>query len=133
VKVRVGVRADHRDGALALAATGVLLAAGTSHAYDRGIPTSVGNAGWADWTEDGDKLRVCDQAANGYGVRGYIYIPNSDSDPGNGTVLIKGDDPSGDGGCEEFTKNISETIHISIKVCEYAGAVVKNCNYSAFR
>ncbi|MFF3332563.1 hypothetical protein ACFYWX_23865 [Streptomyces sp. NPDC002888] len=123
----------HRlTGALALAAVGLLFGAGNSYAYDAGVYTSSSN-GWADWTEDGDKLAVCDRYADGYGVRGYIYIPNSASDPGNGTVLLKGDDPSADGACKYFTKNISETVHISIKVCEYAGDVVKYCRYTAIR
>lgn len=89
--------------------------------------------GWAGWTENGDTLTVCDLSSDGYGVRGYIYTPNSSSDPGNGTVLIKGNDPSNDGNCATFAKDLSETSHISIKVCEYAGDVVTACRYTAIR
>jgi hypothetical protein len=116
---------------LGLVAAGVLASSGTSQAADSGVYTATGG-GWAGWTENGDTLTVCDLSADGYGVRGYIYTPYS-SNPENGTVLIKGNDPSDDGNCATFAKNLSETAHISIKVCEYAGDVVKYCEYTAIR
>jgi hypothetical protein len=119
-------------GALALAAAGLLIGGGTSYAADAGVYTGTGG-GWAGWTENGDTLTVCDLDSDGYGVRGYIYTPNSSSDTGNGTVLIKGNDASNDGSCATFAKNLSETSHISIKVCEYAGDVVTACRYTAIR
>ncbi|MFJ2832655.1 hypothetical protein ACIPC1_34755 [Streptomyces sp. NPDC087263] len=119
-------------GALALAAASILIGGGTSYAADGGVYT-VGSGGWAGWTESGDTLQVCDISSDGYGVRGYIYTPNSSSDPGNGTVLIKGNDPSNDGDCATFAKDLSESIHISIKVCQYAGDVVTACRYGTLR
>ncbi|MEU2423354.1 hypothetical protein ABZ619_20405 [Streptomyces sp. NPDC007851] len=116
---------------LGLAAAGIFAGAGTSSAADAGVYTTTGG-GWAGWTENGDTLTVCDLSSDGYGVRGYIYTPYS-SEPQNGTVLIKGNDPSNDGNCATFAQNLSETIHISIKVCEYAGDVVTYCDYRSIR
>ncbi|MFD4522712.1 hypothetical protein ACFWP7_01975 [Streptomyces sp. NPDC058470] len=118
-------------GAVVLAAAGLLIGGGTSYADGYLYTGTYG--GYAAWTEDGDTLKVCDVSSDGYGVRGYIYTPNSSSDAGNGTVLIKGNDPSNDGSCATFAKDVSETSHISIKVCEYAGDVVTACRYAAIR
>lgn len=85
--------------------------------------------GNATWTENGDTLTVCDTKADGYGVRGYIYEPYLD-DFENGTVLIKGNDPSSDGNCASFAENISETIRIGMKVCQYKGDWVGYCHYA---
>lgn len=116
---------------IGLVTAGVFAGAGTSQAADAGVYTATGG-GWGGWTENGDTLTVCDLSADGYGVRGYIYTPYA-SAPQNGDVLIKGNDPSDDGNCATFAKNLSESIHISIKVCEYAGDVVKDCNYARIR
>ncbi|MFJ5997167.1 hypothetical protein [Streptomyces sp. NPDC092370] len=47
--------------------------------------------------------------------------------------LIKGNDASNDGNCVAFAQNLSETSHISIKVCQYAGDAVKSCAYPRIR
>ncbi|MEV6505406.1 hypothetical protein [Streptomyces sp. NPDC051642] len=116
---------------LGLVAAGIFAGAGTSSADDAGVLTTTGN-GYAAWTENGDTLTVCDLYGDGYGVRGYIYTPYA-SAPQNGTVLIKGNDKSADGNCASYAANLSETIHISIKVCEYAGDVVTYCAYTPIR
>lgn len=114
-----------------LVAAGVLASTGTSQAADAGVYTTTGG-GWAGWTENGDTMTVCDISSDGYGVRGYIYTPYA-GDPANGTVLIKGNDASNDGNCATFAENLSETRSISIKVCQYAGDVVKSCAYTRIR
>lgn len=116
---------------IGLVAAGVLASSGTAQAADAGLYTATGG-GWAGWTENGDTMTVCDLSSDGYGVRGYIYTPYS-GNPGNGTVLIKGNDPSNDGNCATFAKNLSESAPISIKVCQYAGDVVRDCAYARIR
>ncbi|WP_329174656.1 hypothetical protein [Streptomyces sp. NBC_01477] len=116
---------------LGLVAAGMYVSSGTSWSYDAKTWTDD-FSGYAYWTENGDSMQVCDDAADGYGVRGYIYTPNV-SDPINGTVLFKGDDPSSNGTCETYSKDINETGHIGIKVCNYSGATVIRCGYHLIR
>ncbi|NUO42519.1 MAG: hypothetical protein HOV73_08140 [Streptomyces sp.] len=116
---------------LGLVAAAIFAGAGTSQAADVVVYTTTGG-GRAGWTENGDTLTVCDISSDGYGVRGYVYTPYSDA-PQNGTVLIKGNDPSNDGNCAAFPGDLSESIHISLKVCEYAGDVVTYCDYVKIR
>lgn len=109
----------------------VMLVAGTA-AADTSVYTTTSDgwyAGSATWTENGDSLQVCDERADGYGVRGYIYLPNA-GDHANGTVLIKASDPSYDPNCVTVSKNISETVTIAIKVCLYKGASVGRCDWN---
>ncbi|MEH1165387.1 hypothetical protein V6V47_08365 [Micromonospora sp. CPCC 205539] len=127
----VGGAWRHRITAVVATATaGVLLTAGAAQAASP-IWLSDGS-GVANWTEDGDRLTVCDQAADGWGVRGYIYRPNA-GDPANGTVLIKVSDPSSNSDCASASADISESIAINIKVCNYAGDVVTYCRYTSAR
>jgi hypothetical protein len=67
-----------------------------------------------------------------WGIRAYIHVPNA---PGsaNGTVLLKGDDPNATDGCHSYSKNISETTALSIKVCLYSGATVDYCGHRRIR
>jgi hypothetical protein len=111
--------------AVAVAAVGVVVNAGLASAADGGVSNGSGGA---LWVENGDTLTVCDTLGDNKGVRGYIYRPNA-GDPANGTVLIKASDPSNDGNCVSVSTNISETIAISIKVCNYQGASITNCVY----
>lgn len=119
---------------LAMASTTVLLAAGAAHAADTWVYTAspAEYHGYASWTEDGDTLTVCDKNADGWGTRGYIYVPNQPN-PANGTVLIKGNDPNATDGCYSYSENISETTALSIKVCLYSGALVGYCDYRRIR
>lgn len=114
----------------ATAAAGVLLTAGAAYADLR--VDVLDASGYAIWTEDGDNLQVCDHAADGWGVRGYIYRPY-DSDPANGDVLIKASDPKYDADCASASVNLSETIPLSIKVCNYQGNKIVLCDYAAIR
>ena len=115
----------------AAAAAGVLLTAGAAHAADAYVSV-LDDSGYATWTENGDNLQVCDRAADGWGVRGYIYRPY-DGDPENGEVLIKASDPKYDTDCASVSKNLSETIPLSIKVCNYQGDKIVLCGYKAIR
>ena len=115
------------------AATAIVLgAAGTAYAHDKTVELQdiwYGfDYGYATWTENGDTLKVCDVYSDGYGIRGYVYIPNT-GDEGNGTVLLKASDPSNNGSCVTTTKNISETTTIALKVCQYAGATIASCTW----
>lgn len=114
---------------LAAAAAGVLLVSGTAYASDTSVSVADGS-GWASWTENGDSLRVCDTEPDGWGVRGYIYRPNS-GDPANGTVLMKASDPKYDDDCVAVSVNVDETIRLSIKVCNYKDSSVTLCGYRA--
>jgi hypothetical protein len=114
---------------LAAAAAGVMVTAGTAHADDAGVAVAD-NSGRAIWIENGDTLRVCDDEPDGWGVRGYIYRPNS-GDPANGTVLIKESDPKYDSECFAVSVDVDETIALSIKVCNYKGASIILCAYKA--
>ena len=122
--------------ALAMTATAILLATSTAQAADVLVNTAwpYEGRGSALWTENGDLLIVCDNWSDGWGARGYIYVPKA-GDPENGTVLIKGDDPkhSETDGCRSYSKNISETTALSIKVCLYHGTEVKYCDYRSIR
>jgi len=111
----------------ALASAFFLAVAGTAQA-DNGYIFLNSGLGHANWIENGDRLEVCDDNPDGYGVRAYIYRPNS-GDPGNGTVLIKASDPKYDYECASASKDISETITIYIKICRYAGSWVGDCNW----
>jgi hypothetical protein len=114
---------------LAAAAAGVMVTAGTAHASDAGLYVLDGS-GHATWTENGDTLQVCDDEADGWGVRGYIYVPNS-GDPANGTVLIKASDPKFDSECKSVSVNLDESIDLSIKVCNYQGDSIILCAYES--
>lgn len=116
---------------LAAAAAGVMVTAGAANAADGGVWVAD-RSGYATWVENGDTLKVCDEAGDGWGVRGYIYRPYA-GDPGNGTVLIKANDPSYNGECFALSKDIDETIPISIKVCNYQGASIIYCQYASLR
>ena len=130
-------RASAVSAVLALAAAGIVAGTGTSYAgtvtpqSDGGVYTTTGG-GYASWTENGDTLSVCDIAGDGHGVRGYIYEPSSAGSSG-GHVLIMGNDPESTDGCHAFYKNISETVAISLKVCEYQGTVVNDCDWVELR
>jgi hypothetical protein len=114
---------------LATAAAGVLLISGTAYASDAYVYV-LDDSGWASWTENGDTLRVCDAEPDGWGVRGYIYRPNS-GDPENGTVLIKASDGQYDNDCASVSVNVDESIRLSIKVCNYKGDSIVLCDYAA--
>jgi hypothetical protein len=114
---------------LATAAAGVLLISGTAFANDAAVDV-LDNSGFATWTENGDTLRVCDTEPDGWGVRGYIYRPDS-GDPENGTVLIKASDGQYDTDCASAAMNVDESIRLSIKVCNYKGASIVLCDYAA--
>jgi hypothetical protein len=114
---------------LATAAAGVLLISGTAYANDAGVYV-LDDSGWAGWTENGDNLQVCDLEPDGWGVRGYIYQPNS-GDPENGTVLMKASDGQYDDDCASVSVNVDESIRLSIKVCNYKGASIVLCGYKA--
>lgn len=111
-------------GTLVLLATGVAAADPLVWTWNSDTPY----AGSAQWTENGDTLEVCDRAADGAGVRGYIYRPNS-GDHENGTVLIKASDGNATNGCVTASKDIDENITIAMKVCLYRGSAVFNCDY----
>lgn len=111
----------------AAATAGVLLTAGAAHASDAGVSV-LDDSGYAIWTEDGDNLQVCDRAADGWGVRGYIYVPTTEGSA-NGTVLIKASDPKYDTDCASVSVNLDEHIDLSIKVCNYKGASIVLCNW----
>ncbi|MCG8925035.1 hypothetical protein [Lentzea sp. CC55] len=120
--------------ALAMTATAVLLATGTAQAADAYVSTAAPAEGHgsAYWAENGDTLTVCDNEADGWGTRAYIYVPNQPN-PANGTVLIKGNDPKSADGCYAYSENISETTALSIKVCLYSGATVDYCDHRRIR
>lgn len=117
---------------IAAASALILGVAGTAYAHDKTVELDEWfynyALGDATWTENGDTLKVCDDRADGYGIRAYIYVPYT-GDEGNGTVLVKVSDPSYDGSCVSTTKNISETTQISLKVCQYAGATIGECTW----
>lgn len=121
---------------LTVAAGFVLLGASAAYAGDQRVEIDdywYGySLGHATWTENGDTLKVCDDYPDGYGVRGYIYVPYTGNEE-NGTVLMKASDPSNDGNCVTTTKNISETGPLYIKVCNYAGAAIGPCNWVQIR
>ena len=117
--------------AFAVAAVGVVLNAGIASAGD-GVVWVSDSSGWATWTENGDSLQVCDMKGDGWGVRGYIYRPYT-GDPANGTVLIKASDPSYDEQCVAVSKNVDESVAISIKVCNYKGDSIIFCEHKRLR
>ncbi len=117
--------------AFAAAAVGVVVNAGIASAGDGGVYVSD-NSGYATWVENGDTLTVCDDKADGWGVRGYIYRPYA-GDPANGTVLIKASDPSYNGECVSVSKNVDESVAISIKVCNYRDTNIIFCEYARLR
>lgn len=112
---------------LAATAASVMFVSGTASASDTSLSTPD-HAGAASWTENGDTLRICDNDPDGWGVRAYVYRPNA-ADPWNGTVLIKGNDPKFDNDCTAVSEDVDEYIRLSIKVCLYKGASIKNCSY----
>ncbi|MEU6550336.1 hypothetical protein ABZ915_08615 [Streptomyces sp. NPDC046915] len=111
--------------AAALAAAGVLALSQTASANTGQIYTQT-SGGYGDWADDTEALSVCDMAADGYGVRAYVYIPSA-SDETQGTVLLKASDPKSGDACAHASKNLSGYTHISLKVCEYAGSWVGDC------
>lgn len=113
----------------AAAAGFVLLSAGAAYAHDQ-LVTSWNNGyerGYAKWTENGDSLLVCDEMADGWGIRGYIFKPTDIY--GNGTVILKVNDSNSTDGCVSVSKNVDETTPLGIKVCTYAGSEVSNCDW----
>jgi hypothetical protein len=122
-KRRVGI-------VFAAAAAGVLLTAGTAHA--NATVWVLDSSGFANWTENGDTLTVCDQSPDGWGVRGYIYRPYV-GDVGNGTVLMKASDPQYDVDCAYVSVDIPESVSIYIKVCNYKGASIIYCQWTNAR
>ena len=119
-----------RTAAVFAAATaGVLLTAGVAHADDDGVSV-LDDSGYAIWTEVGDNLQVCDRAADGWGVRGYIYVPTT-TGSANGTVMIKASDPKFDTECASVSVDLDEHIDLSIKVCNYKGASIVLCNWES--
>lgn len=117
--------------AVAAAAMAVVVNTGVASAADGYVAVTDGS-GHAYWVENGDTLYVCDDRPDNWGVRGYVYRPYA-GDPKNGEVLIKDNDPSYDGNCSSLSKNIDESISISLKVCNYQGASVIFCEYTRLR
>ena len=68
-------------------------------------------AGMASWTEDGDKVTVCDIKADGWGVNATLW------DPINVKVMMEVYTSAGNGSCNSVSKNISETIRLKLHVC----------------
>ncbi|WKK26295.1 hypothetical protein QZH56_12270 [Streptomyces olivoreticuli] len=89
-------------------------------------------AGHASWDDGARKLTVCDDKADGWGTRAYVYRPNS-GDPGNGTVLLKVNDPNASGPCQHGYLASNPGGHISLKVCSYQGARVEDCDWKKIR
>ena len=112
---------------LAAAAAGVMVTAGTAYANDAFVSVLDGS-GNAAWIENGDTLSVCDSKADGWGVRGYIYVPDFDGSA-DGAVMIKVNDPSAAGDCVSASMDLPEQINLSIKVCNYKGDSIILCNH----
>ena len=113
---------------LAAAAAGVMVTAGSAYANDAYVEVLDGS-GSAFWVENGDTLRVCDSEADGWGVRGYIYVPDF-AGSADGAVMIKASDPSAADGCVSVSKDLPEQIDLSIKVCNYKGDSIVLCNHA---
>jgi hypothetical protein len=88
--------------------------------------------GYAEWTEDGDTLKVCDiENVGDWHARAYIYIPDA---PGSGTgqVLQAVSDNSDNGSCSAYFEDIPEGVSIDMKVCvtNSAGVINSTCNWT---
>jgi len=127
VRLTRGVWKRRAGVVLAAAAAGVMVTTGTAYANDAYVEVLDGS-GNAVWIENGDTLSVCDTKPDGWGVRGYIYVPDA---PGSadGAVMIKASDPSADGDCVAASMNVPEQIDLSMKVCNYKGASIIFCNW----
>ncbi|MFE6691869.1 hypothetical protein ACFVFQ_36045 [Streptomyces sp. NPDC057743] len=117
--------------ALALAGIGLVGMAQTATANDLTVYTHD-NSGHAKWFEAKHEIGVCDDKADGWGTRGYIYRPKH-GDPGNGTVLLKVNDPSAKGHCGWGRLPQSPAGHLNIKVCSYKGAKIEDCTWAPIR
>ncbi|MDT0318240.1 endonuclease/exonuclease/phosphatase family protein [Streptomyces millisiae] len=82
------------------------------------------NAGWANATAYADnsvRLRVCDNLADGWGVRAYVSA-NSGS-----TRLLTGNDPAFADRCYTFNAPAGTVSSPVVRVCLYQGTVEKEC------
>lgn len=75
--------------------------------------------GVANWSHNGDLLTVCDESADGWGIRGTVYSLHPD---GFWQFEMAVNDPSATGGCENVTKNVPDGRTIEIAVWQYKGS-----------
>jgi endonuclease/exonuclease/phosphatase family metal-dependent hydrolase len=81
-------------------------------------------AGWAHASVFGDgsaTLRVCDNQADGWGVRAYVH------DKASGDLVVQGTDGAYADRCGTFTTPAGTVGSPLVKVCLYQGSAEKDC------
>ncbi len=81
-------------------------------------------AGWANTAVYGDgsaKLRVCDNKADGYGVRAYLRAK------AGGAVIVQDSDPAFADRCGTITAPAGSLATADVQVCLYAAGVEHDC------
>ncbi|MFI6095775.1 hypothetical protein ACIA8G_09495 [Lentzea sp. NPDC051213] len=108
----------------ALVAVGALLGTGTASA-ETDIPwtytTDDNPGGKAKFTAHGDRVTVCDEQADGWGVVAKIRRAS------NNEVFFEINDSNASDGCKEKTKNIPDGVDVELHVCLYKDGQVWFC------
>jgi hypothetical protein len=108
----------------ALVAVGSLLGTGTAFA-ETDIPwiytTDDNPGGKAKFTAHGDRVTVCDEQADGWGVIARIRRAS------NNDVFFEIRDSNASDGCKEKTENLPDGVDVELQVCLYRDGEVTFC------
>lgn len=113
---------DHRPVVTELTVHGPVA---TSGAVLAGIDSDAGWANLAVSADNSTRLRVCDNRADGWGVRAYVYAKS-----GGGVVRTGADGAYADS-CGTFTTAAGTVSAPVLKICLYKGAEEKECRQRA--
>jgi endonuclease/exonuclease/phosphatase family metal-dependent hydrolase len=113
------VASDHRPVTLDLAVHEPALV--TSGTVLAGEQQTSGWANVAAYADNSIALRVCDNLADGWGVRAYVSATSG------GTRLLTGADPSYATRCYTFSAPAGTVSSPVVRVCMYQGSVEKGC------
>lgn len=86
-----------------------------------GADSLVGSANFTVYSDAAAKVRVCDNKADGWGVRAYVY------GKAGGPLVVTGQDGAYADGCGTFDAAPGTAASPVVKVCLYKGGEEKDC------
>ncbi|MDX3383812.1 hypothetical protein PV682_20435 [Streptomyces niveiscabiei] len=113
-----------KRGSIVAASAAVLVGFASAPAFAGNINLSLPSGrGTMTFIDDGDKFRVCDTKADGYGVTGYVQTINTRGD----IITVATIDDGGDAGCDTKEYDIYLNKPHEMKLCWHGGGA---CVYS---
>ncbi|EST23627.1 hypothetical protein M877_26660 [Streptomyces niveus NCIMB 11891] len=118
-RTRTTTASDHRPVVIRVTVHSPSVA--RSGAVLAGADSLAGSAHVAVYSDAAAKLRVCDNKADGWGVRAYVY------GKAGGPLVVTGQDGAYADGCGMFDAAPGTATSPVVKVCLYKGGEEKDC------